>query len=218
MNENAVSIKLPQFWPETPEFWFIQTEAQFALRGIKDENTKYSYVVSAIDQDVAKRVMDFIKTPPNINRYEEFKKRLLSTYCLSESERAQKLLNMPELGDEKPSKLMHNMQVLLGDHQPCFLFRELFLQKMPENIKTALVSMQITNCRKLATAADELFNSQSNLETNAVRAFPQHTAKATVKKNRSGFCYFHEKFGDKAFKCQFPCSFKRSGNDKADRQ
>lgn len=124
-DQNAVSLKLPSFWPETPEFWFAQVEAQFALRGIKEDSTKFNYVLAAIDQTVAKRMMDFIKNPPQANKYSEFKKRLLSTFCLSESERANKLLNMADLGDEKPSCLMDSMLALLGDHQPCFLFWEL---------------------------------------------------------------------------------------------
>nr|CAB3260874.1 uncharacterized protein LOC100176143 [Phallusia mammillata] len=41
--ENAVSIKLPTFWAEQPRIWFQQTEAQFALKKITCDQTKYYY-------------------------------------------------------------------------------------------------------------------------------------------------------------------------------
>ncbi len=39
---------------------------------------------------------------------------------------------MLELGDDKPSVLMDNMLALLDGHTPCFIFRSLFLECLPE--------------------------------------------------------------------------------------
>ena len=33
---NAVAIKLPTFWAQQPEVWFLQAEAQFHIRKITD--------------------------------------------------------------------------------------------------------------------------------------------------------------------------------------
>ena len=36
---NTVSVKVPAFWPESAEAWFIQVEAQFALKGVTSSST-----------------------------------------------------------------------------------------------------------------------------------------------------------------------------------
>ena len=73
---------------------------------------------------------------------------------LSEFERGQRLINPPLLGDDKPSVLMSKMTALLGTHQPCFLFRALFLQRLPEFIQSTLVHSKVEDYQELAKAAD----------------------------------------------------------------
>ncbi|KAJ8372904.1 hypothetical protein AAFF_G00275540 [Aldrovandia affinis] len=51
---HAVALKLPEFWQEHA-VWFAQAEAQFALRGITQEDTKYFYVVAALNSSTASR-------------------------------------------------------------------------------------------------------------------------------------------------------------------
>ena len=41
---SAVSVKLPTFWPDKTKLWFAQAEAQFTIRGIKSEQTKFAHV------------------------------------------------------------------------------------------------------------------------------------------------------------------------------
>ena len=74
--------------------------------------------------------------PPEDNKYTKLKKRLLNTLELSKYEHAARLLNMPNLGDRKPSALMDEMLRLLGQHTPCFLFKYIFLEHLPEDIRT----------------------------------------------------------------------------------
>ena len=56
--EHAVSLKLPTFWSSQPEVWFAQAEAQFNLRIITADDTKYYYVLAALDQPTATRLLD----------------------------------------------------------------------------------------------------------------------------------------------------------------
>ena len=56
---NAFAIKLPTFWAQQPEVWFLQAEAQFHIRKITDDTTKYYHVVAALDQETSGRVLRF---------------------------------------------------------------------------------------------------------------------------------------------------------------
>ena len=58
--EHAVALKLPTSWTAQPDVWFAQAEAQFNLRGITADDTKYYYVLVALDQNTATRVLDLI--------------------------------------------------------------------------------------------------------------------------------------------------------------
>ena len=62
---------------------------------------------------------------------------------------------------------MSKMTSLLGTHQPCFLFRALFLQRLLEFIQSTLVHSKVEDCQELAKAADMLWSTHQQT-TNAV--------------------------------------------------
>lgn len=84
--KHAVSLKLPTFWIPQPEVWFTQPEAQFSLQGITANDTKYFYVLAALDQQTAMRLLDLISQPPVDGKYKKLKDRLIATFGLSERE------------------------------------------------------------------------------------------------------------------------------------
>ena len=73
MATNAVAIKLPEFWESSAATWFAQAEAQFALREITADETKYYYVVAALGCATASRISGFITAPPASDKYEALK-------------------------------------------------------------------------------------------------------------------------------------------------
>ena len=95
---NAVSLKLPIFWPKDPIIWFAQTEAHFNARNITAEQTKFIYWVTSLDQDTALRVKDLLLTGPTSNPYTILKTRLIEIFTLSLGDRANKLLSIKSLG------------------------------------------------------------------------------------------------------------------------
>ena len=56
----AVAIKLPPFWPDNIETWLVQSKSQFRLKGVTCSQTKFDYVVQAMSQSDAAKVLDLI--------------------------------------------------------------------------------------------------------------------------------------------------------------
>ena len=223
--EHAVSLKLPTFWTSQSEVWFVQAEAQFELRRVTADETKYFYVLAALDQETATRVLDLIRRPPNEDKYKALKDRLIDTFGLSKHERASRLLHFRLLGDSKPSALMDEMLALLSDHTPCLLFEQLFLERLPEDIRIQLVDGKIEDHRALARRPDALWSSRDMepFTATAVQRRPlatrqkQTTSGTRQKQTTSGtsgfdtpdsnrLCYYHRIFGEAARQCKQPCN------------
>ena len=136
---HAVGLKLPVFWADIPRVWLQQAEAQFAVRNVTADNTKYHYVVAALDQATALHVIDLLEDPPQHNN---LKRRLTDIFGLSRRQRADQLLDigLHSLGDRRPSLLTDEMLALLCSHKPCLLFESIFRRCMPEDIRSSTTS------------------------------------------------------------------------------
>ena len=42
-----VALKLPVFWPEAADVWFVQADAQFAIKAISASKTKFYHAVAS---------------------------------------------------------------------------------------------------------------------------------------------------------------------------
>ena len=121
------------------------------------DDTKFYYVVAALGQDTAQRILDLIQNPPADNKYQGIKDRLTGTFGLSSHERAARIWNMGGLGDRKPSQLMDDMMALADGHHVCFLFEFAFLEQLPEDIRLQLANDKFEDLRALAKKADALW-------------------------------------------------------------
>ncbi|XP_041467686.1 uncharacterized protein LOC121418049 [Lytechinus variegatus] len=159
----GVSVKLPPFWPDDPVLWFAQVEAQFSTRGITSEKTMYHYVVSSLQPEYAAAVRDLLVSPPSTNPYQVLKSELTKRTSVSEQKRLNQLLIAEELGDRSPTQLLRRMEQLLGGKElEVSIFRQLFLQRLPNQVQTVLApcsdSMTIT---QLAEMADKIIEVSS---------------------------------------------------------
>lgn len=217
----AVALKLPTFWTSNPEAWFMQVEAQFAIRNITADDTKYYYVVSALDSATATRALSILKSPPASDKYKSIKTFLTSAFGLTDAERATALFKLNGLGDMKPSELMDSMLSLLGTHQPCFLFKHLFLQQLPEYVRTPLATSTLVDCRQLALEADMYYHAGTGPHVDSLVKPKSKPPDADSGGKESNTCWYHWKYGQHAQRCQAPCRFatrKNQGQDQGNSQ
>ena len=181
----AVQLKLLPFWPADPDVWFAQIEAQFSTRSITAQRTKYDYVVASLSPEFATEVRNIILRVPD-NPYDTLKLQLIQRTCLPEQRRLQQLLHALELGDRKPTQLLRRMQQLLGDSATAAegpLVRELFLQRLPINVRTALASsVADRSLEEIAELADRIVDTAPPNLSAVTSADTVDSLRAEVKR------------------------------------
>ncbi len=239
----AIALKLPDFWPSDPELWFAQVEALFEAQNITQEKTKFAHVVRVLPARYASEVRDIILRPPE-EPYKAIKDELQKRVCMSRRQQLQQLLHLEDLGDRKPSQLLRHMLKLRGgtaaDADQDEIFREIFLQKLPLTVRTALAIHKGKTLRNLAEMADNMVEVQGPQQNRqgqvdilqqedpqiatlsseikkiwrAIQSQSKLQSETTTPKPE--ICWYHERFGAKATKCREPCTFRpNTGNEKA---
>lgn len=203
---NAVSVKIPPFWTSRPEVWFAQVEAQFANKHIVAQDTRYNYVVSALDKTVAEEIAAFICAPPTADKYDAVKALLIDVYGLKQSEKDKQLLAISGLGDRKPTALLRFMDSLTAPaDRKTTIYRALFLSHLPESIRVILSRNPPEDIEDLAKAADDILAAQTekpvySATIDAVKN-NRHQRQNTHSQHTHNRCFFHYKFGKNARKC-----------------
>ncbi|XP_064479030.1 uncharacterized protein LOC135392240 [Ornithodoros turicata] len=155
----ATPLCLPPFWRQNPRSWFRQVEAQFHLRHIQSQQSKYFHILAGLPPEIAAELDDVLATVPVERAYDVLKAAILKRMEVSERARLQQLLNEEDLGDRKPSQMLHRMRQLLGDsstdvQQP--LLRELFRQRLPQATRMVLAGSEDLTLDRLASLADRI--------------------------------------------------------------
>lgn len=240
MATNTVTVKIPPFWPADPELWFAQVEAQFTIKKITLQSTKYSYIVAALSPETATEVRDLILHPPETHPFDALKTALIERVSLSKRRKIHQLLHAEELGDRKPSQLLRRLQQLSGDSDT-ELLRELFLQRLPSHVQVGLLSHPGKPLSDLAVIADGMMELAESRYSVATAETPEAAEIASIRSDlnkvlkfletspppknqgalvspKDDLCWYHAKFGARASKCRPPCSFLPAGNGKPGRQ
>jgi len=229
-----IAVKLPDFWTEDPDLWFVHAEAAFRNAQITQSRTKFDHIVQKLPQSIMVSVRSLIigSASASSTPYEDLKSKLVSSYTLTRWQRVAKVIHHPALGDRRPTALMDAMLALLPeDEVPGSLFLGLFLERLPVEMRDHLVAGEFKNPNELALHADKLWDARRVQQADTLLAAAAFSPSSATRARGRGSsspvqrsqtpgpvsgeeCYFHKRFGSSANNCRPPCSFQ--GNSRAD--
>ena len=134
----TISIKLPTFWPDKPETWFVQAEANFRARRITSKKTQFNLVVVALDADTIDGVLDPLEQPPDEDAYDQLKEWLVQSFKMSTVEKIKQALEFPALADENPVKLADKIMALMREANSEDIAKTVFLMKLPDGVRKTM--------------------------------------------------------------------------------
>ena len=219
-----VAPKIPEFSGSNPARWLARLDSEFAMctPQVTDGRKKFAYATNKMAEGTLDAVEDLLlEHPRGEGIYTRFRERILATYGPSDTQLAWSFLDFPPLGDGSAMAMAASMLRLLPSDQRAgnILLREVFLQKLPTDIRNALekLTKDDLDLVKLATRVDEIIASRatSGAGTNEVKTAGKSAAtrmksKETGAKKRqqpAGWCWYHRIHGDDADNCKNPCSF-----------
>lgn len=151
-----VSVRLPAFWPEEPDVWFAQAEAQFKISGVKDESTKFYHIIAQLEHKYAREVKDLIKNPPKEKMYEKLKQELIKRLSSSREQQMRQLLTHEELGDRKPSQFLRHLRTLAAGGVSDEFLRSLWSSRLPTHVQAIIASQSSASLDDVAELADKI--------------------------------------------------------------
>ena len=160
------NVRLPPFSQQHTSSWFLRAEAHFRTQKITDKYLKADLVMTVIPEEVFNKIAPWITSKPGAIAYDDLKAKLTETYTLPVPVRAQRVLDLiaTPLGDAKPSEAWDEIIGLMtldevderGDRKMIDLSREIFLRRLPKNIRAQIPDAEILPKNVLVEMAEKL--------------------------------------------------------------
>lgn len=140
INLAKLQSTLPAFYALNVRLWLKQVDAHFDLHNLRSDKTKFNLLHVQLRPEVLTQVADVIENPPEENKYETLKNRLISAFSDSEQKRLKTLISGIELGDRKPSALYNEMKQISGRMLPEEVLKNVWMEKLPQNVRGHVVT------------------------------------------------------------------------------
>lgn len=149
-------IHVPAFQSKDVRFWFVQLESMFRTSGIADDQTKYDYVVQALDLNAAANIKDLLESPPLRDMFDAIKDALIDRLDRSEDARITQLLSNEPMGDRRPSHHLRHLQALAGSNFSDAALASIWLNALPAEVQPIVAAASDLSLDKRADQADRI--------------------------------------------------------------
>ncbi len=110
---------------------------------------KYFYVILAFSQKMSRQFYDLLRTPPPDTHYQPLKTWVLKHYSMTGYQTFESIMGLLFSPDECPSNLMNKMLSIMPDgYTPDFIFKNLFLRRLPHDIRVILLKSMTRTHKK----------------------------------------------------------------------
>lgn len=231
------TIRIPQYF-DNPQIWFQQVEAVFTIGNIVKEEAKYYHLLASLTPSILLSVQDQL-TISSSTPYSDLKRRIIKLKQKSKAYHLQELLDQKNIGDLQPTEILQKIKRNVSELQSSstndnsLLIRNLFIRSLPSHIQLHLTTQNDKDVDDLAEMANLLMELSHNSTINTVTSQSELRESQLVAeisilreeinalKQRSfrdatnpTICYYHNRFGSKAIKCQQPCKWNKNTSGK----
>ncbi|KAJ8736346.1 hypothetical protein PYW08_007002 [Mythimna loreyi] len=151
-----VGVRVPPFYPEDPELWFAQLEAQFTLSNVTSDSTKFYYAVTQLEHTYVSQVKDILCAPPVTNKFGILKSELIKRLSASKEKKLKQLFLHEDMGDRKPSQFLRYLRNLAGPSVSDDVLATLWTGRLPHSLQTVIASQPKLALDDLAELADRV--------------------------------------------------------------
>lgn len=168
---------MPKICARNAEQSIEKLEGWLAINNVVDDERRFTTLKMQLDSAIYTQVAYIIRHPPATNKYNALKSAVIKVFTDSEIKKTQDLISGLALGDKKPSMLLAEMRELHRGPIDDRLFKELWLSRLPTQVKGILMGTTIQQhpfaapmpLEKMAEAADlimEYTNRDSSPASN----------------------------------------------------
>ena len=235
---DAVSnvFQIPTF-SENLIIWIKQVEMIFEINKITTEKSKFLRLASSLPTHVLSEHWNYVDKE-STSPYSELKTSLLRTTMTSQYSKVRDLINIPNNPNRTPTQTLGSLISRFSDLDPNTNWKEsniikaAFIQTLPVEVRIALATDKTKDVKEMANIAEELIQlvderrdnfsvhttTENRNDSNHINAMneknPRNYPISPHKDSKPNtLCYFHQRFGKLARKCQPPCTWiSKQGN------
>ena len=181
---NATRKVFRDFDKSMPTIWFSLFELKLQQCGLLADEQRKNALTSCLPNDVLLIIHDVLI---NQASYQCIKQRLLQWFEPNLSSTVTELLNYSSVTAEKPSQFLLMLRTKLArSDMSQEMIRELFIAKMPENIRNCLIAVKNLSLDELAITADQMISSgKESAVKNTLFAIDHKKSEQSAASNNS---------------------------------